>query len=80
MQFYLSLCTPAGNTEVTRLMLQAGAKTSPTNSVGRTASQMAAFVGQHACVSIMNNFFDREQLDYYTIIRGAVLSLLEFIE
>ncbi|XP_791789.3 ankyrin repeat and MYND domain-containing protein 2 [Strongylocentrotus purpuratus] len=60
----------SGNTEVTRLMLQAGAKTSPTNSVGRTASQMAAFVGQHACVSIMNNFFNREQLDYYTITRG----------
>ncbi|XP_063954035.1 ankyrin repeat and MYND domain-containing protein 2-like [Lytechinus pictus] len=60
----------SGNTEVTRLMLQSGAKTSPTNSVGRTAAQMAAFVGQHACVSIINNFFDREQLDYYTIPRG----------
>ncbi|XP_072174338.1 ankyrin repeat and MYND domain-containing protein 2-like [Diadema setosum] len=60
----------SGNTEVTRLMLESGAKTSPTNSVGRTAAQMAAFVGQHACVSIINNFFDREQLDYYTKPRG----------
>ena len=35
-----------GNTEVTRIMLEAGAKTDITNNVGRNASQMAAFVGK----------------------------------
>lgn len=60
----------SGNTEVTRLMLEAGAKTSPKNSVGRTATQMAAFVGQHACVSLINNFFSLDDLAYYTKIQG----------
>ncbi|XP_033624829.1 ankyrin repeat and MYND domain-containing protein 2-like [Asterias rubens] len=60
----------SGNKDVTRLMLQSGAKTSPVNSVGRTASQMAAFVGQHDCVSIINNYFSRENVDYYTKPQG----------
>ncbi|XP_038049493.1 ankyrin repeat and MYND domain-containing protein 2-like [Patiria miniata] len=60
----------SGNTEVTRLILEAGAKTTPVNSVGRTAAQMAGFVGQHACVSIINNFFSREDVDYYTKKQG----------
>lgn len=36
---------PAGNTEITWMMLDAGAETDVVNSVGRTAAQMAAFVG-----------------------------------
>ncbi|XP_022106491.1 ankyrin repeat and MYND domain-containing protein 2-like isoform X2 [Acanthaster planci] len=60
----------SGNTEVTRMMLEAGAKTTPVNSVGRTAAQMAGFVGQHACVSIINNYFSRDDIDYYTKKQG----------
>lgn len=51
-------------------MLEAGAETDVVNSVGRTAAQMAAFVGQHDCVAIINNFFPRERLDYYTKPQG----------
>lgn len=40
---------PAGNTEITWMMLDAGAETDVVNSVGRTAAQMAAFVGMSRC-------------------------------
>jgi len=38
----------SGNAELCHLLLMAGAKSQTTNSVGRTASQMAAFVGEVA--------------------------------
>jgi ankyrin repeat protein len=38
----------SGNAELCHLLLMAGAKSQTTNSVGRTASQMAAFVGKGA--------------------------------
>uniref|UniRef100_A0A8C1VSJ3 Ankyrin repeat and MYND domain containing 2a n=1 Tax=Cyprinus carpio TaxID=7962 RepID=A0A8C1VSJ3_CYPCA len=57
----------SGKTDITWMMLDAGAETDAVNSVGRTAAQMAAFVGQHDCVTVINNFFSRARLDYYTI-------------
>lgn len=36
----------AGKTDITFMMLDAGAETDMVNSVGRTAAQMAAFVGE----------------------------------
>ncbi|XDB49884.1 hypothetical protein AB1E18_003453 [Capra hircus] len=60
----------SGNKDITWVMLEAGAETDVVNSVGRTAAQMAAFVGQHDCVTIINNFFPREKLDYYTKPQG----------
>lgn len=36
----------SGNKEITWMMLEAGAETDVVNSVGRTAAQMAAFVGK----------------------------------
>ncbi|XP_015277068.1 PREDICTED: ankyrin repeat and MYND domain-containing protein 2 isoform X2 [Gekko japonicus] len=60
----------SGNKEITWMMLEAGADTGVVNSVGRTAAQMAAFVGQHDCVTVINNFFSRERLDYYTKPQG----------
>ena len=40
-----NLCYFQGKCDVTQLILEAGAKTDRLNSVGRTAAQMAAFVG-----------------------------------
>lgn len=37
---------PLGNKDITWVMLEAGAETDVVNSVGRTAAQMAAFVGK----------------------------------
>jgi len=56
----------AGKPSVCRVLLEAGAKTYHTNSVNRTAAAMAAFVGNHACVSTINNFVPREDVLYYT--------------
>ncbi|KAJ8290629.1 hypothetical protein GJAV_G00015500 [Gymnothorax javanicus] len=60
----------SGKTDITRMMLEAGAETDLVNSVGRTAAQMAAFVGQHDCVTVINNFFSRARLEYYTKPQG----------
>lgn len=60
----------SGNTETTRLMLQAGATIDHVNSVGRTASQMAGFVGQHQCVAVINSYFGPENLQHYTVPQG----------
>ncbi|CAG02740.1 unnamed protein product [Tetraodon nigroviridis] len=57
-------------TDITWMMLDAGAETDVVNSVGRTAAQMAAFVGQHDCVTVINNYFSRARLDYYTKPQG----------
>ena len=50
---YLYYVSVSGNTEVTQQMLEAGAKVSRENCVGRTASQMAAFVGTFIFVLIV---------------------------
>ncbi|KAM6958810.1 ankyrin repeat and MYND domain-containing protein 2-like [Aplochiton taeniatus] len=60
----------SGNSDITSLILDAGAETDLVNSVGRTAAQMAAFVGQHDCVTVINNFFSRARLEYFTRPQG----------
>uniref|UniRef100_A0A8C9WSY0 Ankyrin repeat and MYND domain containing 2 n=1 Tax=Sander lucioperca TaxID=283035 RepID=A0A8C9WSY0_SANLU len=60
----------SGKTDITSMMLDAGAETELVNSVGRTAAQMAAFVGQHDCVTVITNFFSRARLEYYTQPQG----------
>nr|CAG4650154.1 EOG090X06BA [Sida crystallina] len=61
----------SGNADVCQLVLQHGCKMDSLNSVGRTAAQMAAFVGNHHCVSIINNFIPREDIDHFTRIAGS---------
>lgn len=53
------------------MLLLAGAKTRATNTVSRTPSQMAAFVGNHNCVATINNFVSKSEVDCYTVIRGT---------
>nr|CAG4647903.1 EOG090X06BA [Moina brachiata]SVE93015.1 EOG090X06BA [Moina brachiata] len=57
----------SGNVEVCQQLLQHGAQPDTTNSVGRTAAQMAAFVGNHEIVSVINNFVSRDDIDRYTV-------------
>ncbi|XP_071356360.1 ankyrin repeat and MYND domain-containing protein 2-like isoform X2 [Trachinotus anak] len=66
----LMFASLSGKTDITSMMLDAGAETDLVNSVGRTAAQMAAFVGQHDCVTVINNFFSRTRLEYYTRPQG----------
>ncbi|GBP60525.1 Ankyrin repeat and MYND domain-containing protein 2 [Eumeta japonica] len=63
----------SGNSEVCRLLLEAGAKPTVVNSVGRTAAQMAAFVGNHHTVATINNFVPRSEISYYSIVQGQQL-------
>ncbi len=44
-----SFSVTVGKTDITWMMLDAGAETDVVNSVGRTAAQMAAFVGTSGC-------------------------------
>lgn len=60
----------SGNSDICLALLLAGAKSHVTNTVGRTAGQMAAFVGNHSCVSIINNFIPKSDVEYYTTIHG----------
>lgn len=59
-----------GNKNIIKMLLEHGAKPYMENSVNRTAAQMAAFVGQHEVVSLINNFFSRDSLEYYCTPRG----------
>ncbi|XP_050304527.1 ankyrin repeat and MYND domain-containing protein 2 [Anthonomus grandis grandis] len=61
----------SGNSDICLLLLEAGAKSTETNTVGRTPSQMAAFVGHHNCVSVINNFVPKEEVEYYTHASGT---------
>lgn len=61
----------SGNTDVCFLLLQAGAKSTETNTVSRTPSQMAAFVGHYNCVSVINNFVPKGEVEYYTQPHGS---------
>ena len=65
-----SLFFLVGNTEVVRILLEAGAKTHQTNRIGRTAAQLAAFTGQKQCVDTINNYVTLDDLKYYTVPQG----------
>lgn len=60
----------AGKTDVVSLLLEHGASTTTVNSLGRTASQMAAFVSNYDVVTIINNFLPKEELEYYARPHG----------
>lgn len=56
----------SGNKDVCQALLSAGAQSGVTNSVGRTAAQMAAFVGNHSCVATINTYVPRSDIDQFT--------------
>ncbi|XP_060527584.1 ankyrin repeat and MYND domain-containing protein 2 [Cylas formicarius] len=61
----------SGSTDVCLALLNSGAKSNVTNTVGRTPSQMAAFVGHHNCVAIINNYVPKEDVIHYTHSNGT---------
>ncbi|MPC89670.1 Ankyrin repeat and MYND domain-containing protein 2 [Portunus trituberculatus] len=60
----------SGNIEAVRHLLTAGARTYHTNTLGRTATQMAAFVGNHAVVALINNYVPLSDVTQYTTPSG----------
>lgn len=55
----------SGQTEVCFMLLEAGANPRELNSVGRTASQMAAFVSNHSSAATINNYVPKGELQEY---------------
>lgn len=60
----------SGKLHCVSFLLEHGASTTVTNSIGRTAAQMAAFISNHEVVSMINNFLPKEELDYFTQPHG----------
>lgn len=60
----------SGKPEVVLSLLQAGAKTFPINRVNKTAVEMAAFVGNHKCASVIKNFVQLSDIEYYSVAQG----------
>ncbi|KAK7085593.1 Ankyrin repeat and MYND domain-containing protein 2 [Halocaridina rubra] len=60
----------SGNIETVQLLLTSGARTYHTNTLGRTATQMAAFVGNHTVVALINNYLPISDVEYYTQPHG----------
>jgi len=60
----------SGKKDIVRVLLEHEACVGLVNSVQRTAAQMAAFIGQHEIVSLINNFFSSKDLEYYCHPRG----------
>lgn len=60
-----------GNPDLCLTLMTAGAKSHLKNTVGRTAAQMAAFVGNHNCVIVINNYVPKSDIEYYTSPKGV---------
>lgn len=60
----------SGKADVVLLLLEHGANPTSVNSINKTASQMAAFVGNHHVVSIINNFIPISDIHYFTKCQG----------
>lgn len=67
----LHLAGLSGNVDVCLALLMAGAKPHVQNDVNRTAAQIAAFVGHHNCVTVINNYVPKSDIEYYTVVQGT---------
>ena len=56
----------ANKEQICQVLIENGAKIDAVNSVKRTASQMAAFVGNSKCVAVINNYVPKEDVFYFT--------------
>lgn len=62
----LMFAAVAGQLEVVKMLLRGGANPSAANNLRKTASNMAAFVGQHRCAQIILSYFSIHELDRFT--------------
>ncbi|XP_062511648.1 ankyrin repeat and MYND domain-containing protein 2-like [Corticium candelabrum] len=60
----------SGSVEVTRLLLEFGASPRKKNDIGKTACQLAGFVGYQKCVTVICNFIPQSKLEQFTVIQG----------
>lgn len=67
----------SGNREICQALLSAGAKPDVTNSVSRTPAQMAAFVGNHACVATINTYISKSEIEKFTSQKKLSAAVLD---
>ncbi len=60
----------SNNHEIVNLLLDHEADTECVNSIGRTASQMAAFVNSNESADLINGHISKKSLEYYTNINS----------
>ncbi|KAI1709391.1 ankyrin repeats (3 copies) domain-containing protein [Ditylenchus destructor] len=53
----------AGKPQICQKLLDAGARPHAENSIGKTASELAAFVGQFECVSVISSYIGLEDVE-----------------
>uniref|UniRef100_A0A183SJJ7 MYND-type domain-containing protein n=1 Tax=Schistocephalus solidus TaxID=70667 RepID=A0A183SJJ7_SCHSO len=61
----------AGNLHLVSFLLSCGASVSATNSLNRTASEMAAFVGNYFVVALISNYLDKEKIAFFSTRKEA---------
>lgn len=67
----LMFASVSNHAAVVRFLLEHDADTDYTNTIGRTASQMATFVNSHECADIINSYISKQSLEYYTEIHSV---------
>lgn len=55
----------SGKQEVCRLLMDHGARMHLVNGIGKTASELAAFVGHHECVAVINNHISIDLIEEF---------------
>ncbi|VDO65328.1 unnamed protein product [Haemonchus placei] len=55
----------SGKPDICKYLMDQGARSYLTNSIGKTACELAAFVGQHECVSIINNHVSIDEIEKF---------------
>lgn len=56
--------------EICRMLLDAGARSYATNSINKTAAELAAFVGQNECVSVISTYISIDEIDKFLHPQG----------
>lgn len=60
----------SNHTHVVRYLLELGADIDYTNTIGRTAAQMATFVNSNEAADLINSYISKSDLEYYTKINS----------
>ncbi|GMR42562.1 hypothetical protein PMAYCL1PPCAC_12757 [Pristionchus mayeri] len=60
----------AGKPDLCRVLMDGGAYSQKTNTINKTASEMAAFVGQHECVTVINNHVSIDEVEKFLHPKG----------
>ncbi|KAK0420618.1 hypothetical protein QR680_014796 [Steinernema hermaphroditum] len=59
----LMFAAMSGSARMCRMLLDAGARAYATNNINKTASEIAAFIGKHECVSVISNHINIEEVE-----------------